>query len=189
MATTSERLAGGEQARGLVVEAPRYEALDRTMNDSLRRMMDSVRPDGIFGATVEREGVALIPCAEVMTSFGIGGGGGFGPAPANRGQPAATTGETTGAQPIVSSGSGLGGGGGARGRPVAVVIVSQGKARVLPVVDVTRFMLAAMTTAGIIAFLVGQTIVARSAQRGRTPRVVSAMRLARALRAPLSRSV
>jgi uncharacterized spore protein YtfJ len=192
MTTTSERLAGSEQARGLTPETPRYEALDRTMNDSLRRLMESVRPDGIFGATVEREGVTLIPCAEVITSFGIGGGAGFGPAPANRGQQAqqtATTGEAAGAQPTSATGggSGLGGGGGARGRPVAVVVVSEGKARVLPVVDVTRFMLAAMTTAGIIAFLIGQTIVARSG--GRRSGAMSAMRLARAIRGPLGRNV
>jgi uncharacterized spore protein YtfJ len=188
MATTSERLAGSEQTRGLVTEAPRAEELERTLNDSLRRMMDSVRPDGIFGATVEREGVTLIPCTEVMASFGIGGGSGIGPANAKQTQPGATGAETAGAQPVMSSGGGVGGGGGARGRPVAVVVLSQGKARVLPVVDVTRFMLAAMTTTGVIAFLVGQMFMARSTQRGRTPRVISALRFARALRGPLSRS-
>lgn len=185
MATTSERLAGSEQARGLVTEAPRDEALERTLNESLRRMMDSVRPDGIFGATVEREGVTLIPCAEVMTSFGIGGGSGFGPAPANRAQPAAT-GETTGAQTVMSRGAGVGGGGGVRGRPVAVVVLSHGKTRVLPVVDVTKLAIASMTTAGFVAFLVGQMVVARS--RSRRLGAMSILRFARALRRPLGRN-
>lgn len=186
MTTTGERVAGSEQARGLVTEAPRNEAVERTLNESLRRMMDSVRPDGIFGATVEREGVALIPCSEVMASFGIGGGSGIGPANARQAQQTATGAETAGAQPVMSSGGGVGGGGGARGRPVAVVVVSEGKARVLPVVDVTRFILAAMTTTGVIAFVIGQMIMARSGAR-RPGGAMSAMRLARALRGPLSR--
>ena len=191
MTTTSERLAGSEQARGLVAEAPRAEALERTLNESLRRMMDSVRPDGIFGAVVEREGVTLIPCAEVTASFGMGGGSGIGPAATNRPKPqaaAATSGEAAGAQPVISTGSGVGGGGGVRGRPVAVVVMSQGKTRVLPVVDVTRFMLATITTMGIMAFMVGQMIVARSGSRRQRPGVaMSAFRLARAIRRPLSR--
>ncbi len=187
MTTTSERLVSSEQARGLTAEAPRNEALERTLNDSLRRMMDSVRPDGIFGAVVEREGVTLIPCAEVTASFGMGGGSGIGPATTNQAKQTATaSGEAASAQPITSTGSGVGGGGGVRGRPVAVVVLSHGKTRVLPVVDVTRFMLAAMTTAGIVAFLVGQLVVARSS--GQRMGTMSAMRLARALRGSMNRS-
>ena len=153
-------------------------------------MMDSIRPDGIFGAVVEREGVTLIPCAEVTANFGMGGGSGIGPATTNKPkQPAAaTSGEPAGEQPIMSTGSGVGGGGGVRGRPVAVIVMSHGKTRVLPVVDVTRFMLATITTTGIIAFMVGQMIVARSGSRGQRPGVaMSAIRLARALRRPLNR--
>ncbi len=185
MATTSERLAGSEQAQGLVKEAPRSEALERTLSDSLRRMMDSVRPDGIFGSVVEREGVAVIPCTEITASFGIGGGSGVGPAPARQGQTSAA-----GAETVMPGGGGVGGGGGARGRPVPVVVMSHGKTRVLPVVDVTRFMLAAMATTGIIAFLLSQMIVGRSGARGRRMGgAMSAVRLARALRAPLGRNV
>lgn len=192
MATTSERLAGSEQARGLVAEAPRAEAMERTLNDSLRRMMESIRPDGIFGAVVERDGVTLIPCAEVTVNFGMGGGSGIGPATTNKSRKQAaeqaTSGETAGAQPLMSTGSGVGGGGGARGRPVAVIVMSQGKTRVLPVVDVTRFMLAMIPTMGIIAFMVGQMIVARSDSRNQRPGVaMSAIRIARAMRKPLSR--
>lgn len=185
MTTTSERLASSEQARGLAAGALRNETLERTLNDSLRRMMDSVRPDGIFGAVVEREGVTLIPCAEVTASFGMGGGSGIGPATTSQAKPAAASGEAAGVEPITSTGSGIGGGGGVRGRPVAVVVLSHGKTRVLPVVDVTRFMLAAMTTAGIVAFLVGQLVVARSS--GQRLGAISATRFARVLRGPLSR--
>ena len=54
---------------------------ERTLEDSIRRMIESVRSDAIFGSPVEREGMVVIPCAEVMTGFGMGGGSGFGPAP------------------------------------------------------------------------------------------------------------
>lgn len=185
MATTSERLGSGEQARGLVTEAMRNEAVERTLNESLRRMMDSVRPDGIFGATVERDGVTIIPCAEVWSSFGVGGGSGFGPA--NQARPAAAEGgEAAAGQAMPSGGSGGGGGGGARGRPVAVIVTSEGKTRVLPVVDVTKLMIATMTTVGFVAFLVGQMIIARPRGRG-LGRAMTALRFARALRRPLAR--
>ncbi|HEU0027073.1 MAG TPA: spore germination protein GerW family protein [Ktedonobacterales bacterium] len=185
MTTMSERLESGEQARGMVSEALRNEAVERTLNESLRRMLESVRPEGIFGATVERDGVTLIPCAEVWSSFGVGGGSGFGPATANRAR-AAEGGEAVSGQPTASGGSGGGGGGGARGRPVAVVVTSEGKTRVVPVVDVTKLMVAGMTTLGFVAFMIGQIFVARS--RGRRPGVMTAMRFARALRRPLARS-
>jgi uncharacterized spore protein YtfJ len=191
MPTMGERLGSGEQTRGLVAEALRNDTVDRALNESLRRMMDSVRPDGIFGAAVERDGVTLIPCAEVRSSFGVGGGSGIGPAPANQAKAAqggeATGAEATSGQPAASGGAGGGGGGAARGRPVAVVVTSEGKTRVLPVVDVTKLMVAGMTTLGFVAFMIGQMVVARS--RGRRPGgAMTAMRLARALRRPLASS-
>lgn len=193
--TTSERLAGGEQqmekARGqtrgqareqtreqtrevATTEVPQELAAERTLNDSLRRMIDSVRVEAIFGSPIEREGVTIIPCSEVMAGFGMGGGSGVGPA---------TTGQTehatTPSEGATASGGGIGGGGGAQGRPVAVVSISQGGARVLPVVDVTKFLLAAMTTAGFLAFWLTQG-VARS--RALRRQALSPARFARALR-------
>jgi uncharacterized spore protein YtfJ len=186
MTTMGERLGSGEQTRGLVAEALRNETVERTLSESLRRMMDSVRPEGIFGAAVERDGVTIIPCAEVWSSFGAGGGSGLGPAPANQAK-AGETSQATSGQPATSGGAGGGGGGTARGRPVAVVVTSEGKTRVLPVVDVTKLMVAGMTTLGFVAFMIGQMVVARS--RGRRPGgAMTAMGLARALRRPLARS-
>jgi uncharacterized spore protein YtfJ len=186
MTTMGERLGSGEQARGLIAEALRNETMDRTLNEALRRMIESVRPDGIFGAAVERDGVTLIPCAEITANFGMGGGSGIGPAPANQAK-AAQSGEAASGQPAASGGSGGGGGGMARGRPVAVVVTSEGKTRVLPVVDVTKLMVAGMTTLGFVAFMIGQMVVARS--RGRRPGGgMTAMGLARALRRPLASS-
>jgi uncharacterized spore protein YtfJ len=180
--TTGERLAGGqqqveqarEQARGAApTEAPQQQAAERTLNDSLRRMMDSVRAEAVFGSPIEREGVTIIPCSEVMMGFGMGGGSGSGPASTGQTERATTPSEG------VSSGGGIGGGGGAQGRPVAVVAVSNGKARVLPVVDVTKFLLAALTAAGFVTFWLTQVLARSGAPR---PPAFSAARFARAMR-------
>lgn len=185
--TTSERLATsgqtGEMARGqATIETPQGQAAERTLNDSIRHMIESVRPEAIFGNPVEREGAAVIPCAEVTTGFGMGGGSGFGPASAPGSRQA-----ESGAAPanITSSGGGIGGGGGAQGRPVAVVVISQGHARVLPVVDVTKLMIAALTTLGFVAFWLSQTM-ARTQTRGR--QAFSAARFARSMRSARGRA-
>lgn len=185
--TTSERMASGGQTAELArdvtgaalpAEAPfERQASERTLNESLRRMIESVRPEMVFGAPVEREGVTVIPCAEVMTGFGMGGGSGFGPAitPTTR-EGGATNTPASGP----SGGGGIGGGGGAQGRPVAVVTISNGRVRVLPVVDATKFLIAGLTTLGFATFWVGQAL-ARS--RGSQSSRFSAARFSRAMRA------
>lgn len=179
--TTSGRRVIGEQAmeatRGEVTtEAPREQTAERTLGDALGRMIESVGAGAIFGAPIEREGVTIIPCSEVMIGFGMGGGSGFGPADTGRGERATAPAE--GAS-VATGGGGIGGGGGAQGRPVAVVTISEGRARVLPVVDVTKFMLAALTSAGFVAFWVTQALA-----RSRAPReqAFSANSFARAMR-------
>lgn len=168
-----------------LAEAPRAEAVGRTLQDALQRMMDSVRPEGIFGAAVERDGVTVIPCAEVSAGFGMGGGTGFGPAPATQPRTAATNGAVSAQSSdgvVTSAGSGMGGGGGATGRPVAMIVISQGQARVKPVVDVTKLAIAALTTLGFSAFMVSQMLAPRG-RRG--ARAISFARFARSARGSL----
>lgn len=179
--TTSGRRAIGEQTMeaargGVTTEAPREQAAERTLGESLGRMIDSVGAGAIFGAPIEREGVTVIPCSEVMLGFGMGGGSGFGPENNGRGERATAPAE--GAS-VATGGGGIGGGGGAQGRPVAVVAISEGRARVLPVVDVTKFMLAALTSAGFMAFWLAQALT-----RSRAPReqALSANSFTRAMR-------
>ncbi|HEX9036157.1 MAG TPA: spore germination protein GerW family protein [Ktedonobacterales bacterium] len=189
MTTTDARMVSGERIGALAPEAPGDGAVQRTLQESLRRMMESVRPEGIFGSVVERDGVAVIPCAEISAGFGMGGGGGFGPVAANLARGAttgATSPEPAGAQATNSGGSGAGGGGGATGRPVAVVVLAQGKTRVLPVVDVTKLGIAALTTLGFAGFLISQMLIGRSRnRRGNAPGAMSPARFARALRGSL----
>src|SRR5262249_58436772 len=79
----------------------------------------------------------------------------------------------------VSGGGGVGGGGGAQGRPVAMVVVSHGEVRVLPVVDVTKLTLAALTTVGFAGLWALQAL-ART--RGYRRQAFSANGFARAMR-------
>lgn len=184
--TTSGRMSGGgqtvERAREHVMGAVQLEASENTLNDSLRRMIESVRPDAIFGAPIEREGVTIIPCSEVMTGFGMGGGSGYAPAPTSSASEAEHA-TTPASGP--SSGGGIGGGGGAQGRPVAVVVVAQGHARVLPVVDATKFLIAGLTTLGFVTFWLSQTFA-----RAQTPRrnSFSTSSFTRAMRAARNRA-
>ncbi len=180
--TTSERLMGGEQqveqerkqARGVVpAEGPQDQVAEQTLHESLLRMFDSVRPEAVFGSPIERQGATIIPCSELVMGFGMGGGSGFGPA---TGQTEHVTRPTDG---VTAGGSGIGGGGGAQGRPVAVVVVSEGNVRILPVMDMTKFMLAALTTAGFVTFWLTQTLARSRASRRQGP---SAATFARAIR-------
>src|SRR5215472_6244207 len=91
--TTGERLSSGEQrveqerkqTYGVVsAEAPQEQTAERALNDSLRRMFDSVRSEAVFGSPIERQGATLIPCSEVVMGFGMGGGSGFGPVTAGQ---------------------------------------------------------------------------------------------------------
>lgn len=184
--TTDERVTSGRQsaelARELVGGVIPTAAPERTLDESLRRMIESVRPEMIFGAPVEREGVTVIPCAEVMMGFGMGGGSGYGPAVTPTTSAAASA-TTPASGP--SGGGGIGGGGGAQGRPVAIVTISNGRARVLPVVDATKFLIAGLTTFGVAAVMVGQILArSRPPQGNRFP----AARFARAMRAARNRA-
>jgi uncharacterized spore protein YtfJ len=181
--TTSGRVSGGEQrveqdrqpAHGAApAQLPQEQAAERTLNDSLRRMFDNVRSEAVFGSPIERQGATFIPCSEVVMGFGMGGGSGFGPVTAGQAERA-----TRPADGATSGGGGIGGGGGAQGRPVAVVVVSGGDVRVLPILDMTKLMLAALTTAGFVAFWLSQTVARSRPSRRLGP---SATKFARAVR-------
>ncbi|HEY7984878.1 MAG TPA: spore germination protein GerW family protein [Ktedonobacterales bacterium] len=140
-------------------------------NQTIEAIARAARPDVVFGQPIEREGVTIIPCAEIMMGMGMGGGGGTSPA-------------TGKAEP--SEGQGIGAGGGMQGRPVAAIVIAQGTVRIEPIVDATKVALAALTTMGFMAFWVARLVATGrrpaaggSAGRVRTPTIAT---LARALR-------
>jgi uncharacterized spore protein YtfJ len=96
-----------------------------------------------YGRPVKQGETVIIPTAEVMCGLGFGLGIGSG---VSAGEGEAEDKSAGGA------GSGGGGGGWTFTRPVALVIVTEDEVRVVPVIDRTKILLAALTTAG---FMVG----------------------------------
>lgn len=98
--------------------------------EAIGKAQDAITAKRVYGEPYERDGVVLIPAAEV--SGGAGGGGGTDPD--NR-----------------SSGSG--GGYGVRARPVGAFVIEGGNVRWEPVVDVTAIAVRGMAMTLGVAFL------------------------------------
>src|SRR6516225_7639685 len=105
---------------------------------ALSRLVTTARADTIFGQPVERGDTTVIPCSEVFVGLGMGSGSG----------PVGEKGN--------QAGGGSGGGGGARGRPVAAIVITNEGVRVEPIFDLTRIVLASLTTGAFILFWVGR---------------------------------
>ena len=115
----------------------------------LGQLANSARVDAVFGQPVERAGTIIIPCAEIAVGLGMGTGSG----------PMDEHGRPTG--------SGGGGGGGSRGRPIAVIVMSNDGVRVEPVLDLTRIVLATFTTGAFMLVWLGR--LARLGRSGKGP--------------------
>jgi uncharacterized spore protein YtfJ len=137
-AVTGERTVSGYSAQ--------------TAHQAIDSVARAARPETVFGHPTEREGVTVIPCAEILMGMGMGGGSGSGPA--------TETAEKAG-------GEGIGAGGGTQGRPVAAIVITQGNVRIEPIVDATKVALAALTTAGFMTFWIAR-LVGITANRSRT---------------------
>jgi len=116
---------------------------------ALSKLVISASADAVFGEPVVNGNTTVIPCSEVIIGMGMGSGGG----------PAAEDGKSTG--------SGSGGGGGARSRPIAAIIITQDEVRVEPILDITRIVLASLTTAAFILLWIGRLSLMR--RSGRLP--------------------
>ncbi|MCE5198454.1 hypothetical protein LLG39_05710, partial [bacterium] len=80
----------------------------------------------------------IIPIATVCTGFGFGGGEGK---QARENEPA-------------QEGTGGGGGGGMRTKPLAVLEVTDEETKLIPVIDVTRVVLASLMFAGMATCMI-----------------------------------
>ena len=76
----------------------------------LEQIKETVRSETVVGEPVQAEDSVIVPISRVTFGFGVGGGTG----------------------PDSDKGSGSGAGGGASIEPVAFVVVSKGKAQLLP---------------------------------------------------------
>ena len=116
---------------------------------ALSKLVITASADAVFGEPVVNGNTTVIPCSEVVLGMGMGSGGG--PVDENGNQ----------------TGSGSGGGGGARGRPVAAIIITQDGVRVEPILDLTKIVLASLTTGAFILLWVGRISLMR--RSGRLP--------------------
>lgn len=99
----------------------------------------------VFSEPVVQGEYTVITASEIGAGGGFGFGRGFGLGP----------GEDAGANASQGGGSGGGGGGGAGGRPVAVIVIGPDGVKVQPVVDVTKFMLGAISAWVAVAMMLG----------------------------------
>ncbi len=124
-----------------VVEVPSdVESANAVLADTMETLLETADVNRVYGSPIKRGDYTIIPTAEVLAvaGFGVGYGSGEGPMGEND-------------QP---EGQGMGGGGGGGGkafsRPVAIVISGPEGVRVEPVLDITKFGLAAITAFGFM---------------------------------------
>ena len=109
------------------------------VQEILAKAQDTVTVKRVYGVPFEKDGLTIIPAAEVAG----GGGGGGGP-----------------------EGTGGGVGYGVRARPVGAFVIKDGAVRWEPAIDATRLALRGMLIP-IVAMLVGRSIVKTIARRRR----------------------
>lgn len=126
------------------VQAPQVDPTEQ----ALSRLVLTASADAVFGEPVVNGDTTVIPCSEVAIGMGMGSGSG----------PKDENGNTTG--------GGSGGGGGARGRPVAAIVITKDGVRVEPIFDLTKIVLASLTTGAFILLWIGRLSLLRRSGRG-----------------------
>jgi uncharacterized spore protein YtfJ len=115
---------------------------------ALSKLVITASADAVFGEPIVNGDTTVIPCSEVAMGMGMGSGSG----------PMDEKGNPTG--------GGSGGGGGARGRPVAAIVITKEGVRVEPIYDLTKVVLATLTTGAFILLWVGRLFLMRRSGKG-----------------------
>ncbi len=126
------------------VQAPLVDPTEQ----ALSKLVATARADAVFGQPVVSGDTTVISCSEIAIGMGMGSGSG----------PVDEKGNPTG--------GGSGGGGGARGRPVAAIVITKEGVRVEPIFDLTKIILASLTTGTFILLWVGRLYLMRRSGRG-----------------------
>ena len=129
------------------VQAPLVDPTEQ----ALSRLVATARADAVFGQPVVSGDTTVITCSEIAIGMGMGSGSG----------PLDEKGNPTG--------GGSGGGGGARGRPVAAIVITKEGVRVEPIFDLTKIVLASLTTGAFILLWVGRLSLMKRSARGPSP--------------------
>ena len=115
---------------------------------ALSKLVITASADAVFGEPIVNGDTIVIPCSEVAMGMGMGSGSG----------PMDEKGNPTG--------GGSGGGGGARGRPVAAIVITNEGIHVEPIFDLTKIVLASLTTGTFILLWIGRLFFMRRSGRG-----------------------
>jgi len=115
---------------------------------ALSQLVTTARADAVFGQPVVSGDTTVISCSEIAIGMGMGSGSG----------PVDEKGNPTG--------GGSGGGGGARGRPVAAIVITKEGVRVEPIFDLTKIVLASLTTGAFILLWLGRLSLMKRSARG-----------------------
>ncbi len=126
------------------VQAPLVDPTEQ----ALSRLVATARADAVFGQPVISGDTTVISCSEIAIGMGMGSGSG----------PVDEKGNPTG--------GGSGGGGGARGRPVAAIVITKEGVRVEPIFDLTKIVLASLTTGAFILLWLGRLSLMKRSARG-----------------------
>ncbi len=126
------------------VQAPLVDPTEQ----ALSKLVATARADAVFGQPVVSGDTTVISCSEIAIGMGMGSGSG----------PVDEKGNPTG--------GGSGGGGGARGRPVAAIVITKEGVRVEPIFDLTKIVLASLTTGAFILLWLGRLSLMRRSGRG-----------------------
>lgn len=120
-----------------------------TMENTLNNFIATADVNAVYGKPIKSGDTLIIPTAEVFCGMGFGFGSGNYEAEKSAEEPEKPAEENETPQ-VKGYGSGGGGGGYTFSRPVALVIASPDGVRVEPVLDRTKILLAALTTAGFM---------------------------------------
>src|SRR5438876_6248377 len=132
----------------MITEGKAQAPLVDPTGQALNQLVTTARADTVFGQPVDRGDTTVIPCSEIAVGMGMGSGSG----------PVDEKGNPTG--------GGSGGGGGARGRPVAAISITKEGVRVEPIFDLTRIVLASLTTGAFMLFWVGRLFFMKGSGKG-----------------------
>ena len=119
------------------------------VHEVLNHARDAMTVKRVFGDPYEKEGITVIPVANVMGGAGAGGGSGVGAQPAGAGEEAVEEG---------GKDSGYGVGYGLRATPAGVYVIKGGKVEWKPALDMNRLTLQRAGVA-IVGLLVLRSIV------------------------------
>jgi len=129
------------------------------VQEVLNHARDAMTVKRVFGEPYEKDGVTVIPVANVMGGAGAGGGPGAAASPASAGE-AAVGG--AGGEPAPDSGYGMGYG--LRATPAGVYVIKGGEVEWKPALDMNSLTLQRAGVA-IVALLVLRSIIRTLARR------------------------